>query len=78
MQPFNAVVKNGRLTLDEPTDLAEGEIVVLLPLDELLASADAFGDDNGPVAFEIAPAPRRWTKAKAVDARSLLDELRSL
>jgi len=77
MQPFNAVVKNGRLTLDEPTDLAEGEVVVLLPLDELLASAEAFGDEDG-VAFEIAPAPRRFTKVKPVDARSLLDELRSL
>ena len=56
MQPRHAVVKNGRLTLDEPTDLPEGHVVLLIPLDELLAEAgigegvedveDVEGDDD--------------------------------
>jgi hypothetical protein len=33
MQRLNAQVHNGRLVLDEPTDLAEGEIVCLQPVD---------------------------------------------
>jgi hypothetical protein len=85
MQPLNAVVKNGRLTLDEPTDLPDGQVVVLLPLEELLAAADGFSGDediaaNRGVTFEImrAPAPREWKKPKAPDAASLIAELRAL
>jgi hypothetical protein len=42
VQPLKARVKNGRLVLDEPSDRPEGEIVELVPLDDLLASG---GDD---------------------------------
>ncbi len=38
MQPLKAHVHNGRLVLDEPTDLPEGEVVELVPVDEVLAS----------------------------------------
>jgi hypothetical protein len=33
MQPLKAHVHNGRLLLDEPTDLPEGEVVYLHPVD---------------------------------------------
>jgi ABC-type amino acid transport substrate-binding protein len=36
MQPLKAHVRNGRLVLDEPTDLPEGEIVYLQPVDAVL------------------------------------------
>lgn len=35
MQPLRAQVFHGRLVLSEPTDLPEGEVVDLLPLDEV-------------------------------------------
>lgn len=77
MEPLNAVVKDGRLTLNEPSDLPEGHVVALLPLEELLSLTDAFeGEDH--VRFELLPAPRRWREPKALDAAALLDELRSL
>ena len=31
MQPLRATVKNGRITLDEPTDLPEGTTLYLVP-----------------------------------------------
>jgi hypothetical protein len=34
MQPLKAVVKNGRLVVDEPTALPEGTEIELLPLDD--------------------------------------------
>lgn len=90
MQPFSAVVKNGRLVLDAPCDFPEGEVVILLPLNELLASAEdgeAMGDDDGdgegldiaPLLFEIpsARAPR-FRKTAPVDAAALIKELRSI
>ena len=33
MHPFKAQVRNGRLILDEPTDLPEGDVVELVPVD---------------------------------------------
>jgi hypothetical protein len=39
MHPLKAQVRKGRLVLDEPTDLPEGKVVELVPLEEV------FGDD---------------------------------
>lgn len=76
MQPFNAIVKDGRLTLDEPSDLPDGQVVVLLPLEELMALAEA---DGGGVVEIVTPHPRRRVaKSKHVDAAALLEELRAL
>lgn len=46
MQPLKAHVENGRLRLDEPTDLPEGDVVELVPLDEVLASGGDYLDDE--------------------------------
>lgn len=46
MQPLKAKVHNGRLVLDEPTDLPEGEAVDLVPVDEVLASGGDYLDDD--------------------------------
>jgi len=85
MQPRHAVVKNGRLVLDEPTDLPEGRVVLLIPLEELLAEAgidagdDEAGEEEAPeVAFRFVPAPRPWREPKRIGAQALLDEIRSL
>ena len=37
MSALKARVENGRLKLDEPTDLPEGQVVELVPLDEVIA-----------------------------------------
>lgn len=42
MQPLRARVRNGRLILDEPTELPEGEEVELMRVDDALANG---GDD---------------------------------
>jgi hypothetical protein len=42
MSALKAHVQNGRLKLDEPTDLPEGKVIELVPLDELMATS---GDD---------------------------------
>ena len=46
MQPLKAQVLNGRLVLDEPTDLPDGEVVELVPLDEVLARGGDYLDDE--------------------------------
>ena len=43
MQPLKAHVKNGRLVLDEPTDLPEGKEIELVPLDDVLTPDEEQG-----------------------------------
>jgi hypothetical protein len=77
MEPLRALVKDGRLTLDEPCDLPDGEVVVLIPLEALLAAASE-SDDQGMPVIRLEPAPRQWRTTKGPDAAAILDELRSM
>ena len=84
MQPRHAIVKNGRLTLDEPTDLPEGRIVLLIPLEELLAEAgiddgeDVPDEDAPELAFRFVAPPHHFREPKKIGVEALLDEIRSL
>jgi hypothetical protein len=46
MQAVKGIVKNGRLVVNEPTELPEGEVVELVPLDEVLANGGDYLDDE--------------------------------
>jgi hypothetical protein len=46
MRALKAHVRGGRLVLDEPTDLPEGEVIELVPLDEVLASGGDYLDEE--------------------------------
>jgi len=46
MQQLKAVVRNGRLVLDEPTDLPEGAEVALIALEGAPAVRMVAGDDD--------------------------------
>jgi hypothetical protein len=49
MGPFRARVHNGRLVLDEPTALPEGEIVELLPVGESSDAEEGFVPAERPM-----------------------------
>jgi hypothetical protein len=51
MQPIKAHVKNGRLQLDEPTTLAEGQIVYLQPVEGLVVTEPEERDDDDRAAL---------------------------
>ncbi len=89
MNPLHAVVRNGRLTLDTPCELPEGQVVVLLPLEELMSMVEDDGevgdgdegaDGSREITLSFSPAypSREFKKPKAVTAKSLLDEIKSL
>jgi hypothetical protein len=46
MRALKAHVRGGRLVLDEPTDLPEGEVIELVALDEVLADGEDDLDDE--------------------------------
>jgi len=79
MQPLKAHVHNGRLVLDEPTDLPEGEVVELVPLDEVLANGGDYLDDEERARLH-ASIDRGLEDVKAgrtVDAHVMIEELRA-
>ena len=79
MQPLKAHVKNGRLVLDEPTDLPEGKEIELVPLDDVLAAGGDDLDDEERAALhaEIEASVAEAKTGKLVDADVVLAELRA-
>ena len=63
MQALKAVVKNGRLVLDEPTKLPEGTEVELLSFDETVYVLSIWG---GPRRCRATFGPKRHTESSAV------------
>jgi hypothetical protein len=51
MQPLKARVRKGRLILDEPTNLPEGDVVELFSRDEVLERGGDFLDDDARAAL---------------------------
>jgi hypothetical protein len=46
MQTVKAQVRNGRLVVDEPTDLPEGKVIELVLVDDLLTRGEDSLDDS--------------------------------
>jgi hypothetical protein len=79
MQPLKAHAHNGRLVLDEPTDLPEGEVVELVPLDEILARGGDYLDDEERARLHES-IERGFADVKAgrtVDGREVIARLRA-
>jgi len=78
MAPLKARVHNGRLMLDAPTDLPEGEVVYLQPMESIVADEGDDLDDENRAALHadleasIAEADRGETE----DFSRMLAELR--
>ncbi len=71
MQPLKARVFNGRLVLDEPTDLPEGEVVYLQPVD-----ADDMSDEEREALHDsIRESLEQMNNGQLIDADEALARL---
>ncbi len=79
MRALKAHVKAGRLVLDEPTDLPEGEEVSLVPLDEVLLSGGDYLDEEERERLHesLRESIRQMKAGQTVDAATALAELRA-
>jgi hypothetical protein len=79
MRTLKAHVRGGRLVLDEPTDLPEGEDVEFVPLDEVLASGGDYLDDEERERLHasLREGIRQMKAGQTVDAAAALAELRA-
>ena len=76
-QPLKAHVQNGRLVLDEPTDLPEGEVVYLRPTDAAVEVAAPEFDEQEQARLDRA-LDEGIAAARAgdhVDAEGFVNEL---
>ncbi len=80
MQALKAQVKNGRLVLDEPTDRPEGEVIELVPVDEVLANGGDYLDDEERERLHAAleVSVKQAQAGKLIDADVVMDELRAI
>lgn len=80
MQPLRAKVLNGRLVLDEPTDLPEGQVVELVPVDEVLASGGDYLDEEERKRLHSAleRSVLQAEQGQLIDADEVMAELRTL
>jgi hypothetical protein len=79
MRALKAHVKGGRLLLDEPTELPEGEDIELVPLDEVLASGGDYLDDEERERLHrsIDRGIEDVRAGRTVDARQVIAGLRA-
>jgi len=79
MHSLKAQVRNGRLIVDEPTDLPEGKIIELVPLDEVLARGGDYLDDEERAALHrsIEEGFEDLEKGDVEDAFEFLARLKS-
>ena len=79
MQPLKAHVKHGRLVLDEPTDLPEGEVVYLQPVAGIVATDTDDGlndEDRAALHQELEASIAEADAGETEGFAPLLDELR--
>jgi hypothetical protein len=73
MQPLKAIVKNGRIVVDEPTDLPEGEVVYLQPVE-----ADDMSDEERQASHEsIRESIDQMNRGQLIDADEAPARLRA-
>jgi hypothetical protein len=73
MPPLKAHVRNGRLVLDEPTDLPEGEVVYLQPVD-----VDDMSDaERDALHDSIRESLEQMKNGQLIDADEALARLRA-
>jgi predicted DNA-binding antitoxin AbrB/MazE fold protein len=79
MHAMKARVENGRLKLDEPTDLPEGKLVDVVLLDDVfLNGGDDLDDEERAALHEsIREGITDMEEGRTVDAKTAIAELRS-
>jgi len=79
MTALKAHVLGGRLVLDEPTDLPNGAVVELVPLDEVLANGGDYLDaeDRERLHASIDRGIADAHAGRTTDARQVMAELRA-
>ena len=79
MQPLRAHVRKGRLVLDEPTSLPDGEEVELLPVDDVLeAGGDGLdGEERARLHQSLKRGLADVDAGRTTDARMVIERLRA-
>jgi hypothetical protein len=77
MSAIKAHVKNGRILVDEPTNLPDGEVIDLVPLDEVLARGGDYLDpeERERLHESLRESIEQMKAGQTIDADAALAEL---
>ncbi len=75
--PLKACVQNGRLVLDEPTDLPEGEVVYLVPVGEADQEDDLDDEERAALHRSLERGLADSRAGRVIDAEVVMAKLRS-
>jgi len=81
MQPLKAHVRNGRLLLDEPTDLPDGDVVELVDINDVVAgggdAAERAASDT-ELDRELEASLIEEESGQLIDIADVLADLRTI
>ena len=77
MQPVKARVLKGRLVLDEPTDLPEGEEIELVPLEDVRFGDRLSAEDRAQLHESLRKGIEQVKAGDTVDGEKALAEIRT-
>jgi len=79
MHALKAIVRNGRLIVDEPTDRPEGQTIELVPIQDVLVGGGDCLDDEDRAALhrELEASIAEAESGQRIDAEDVLAELRA-
>jgi len=78
LKTHTAHVKNGRLVMDEPTELPEGTAVELVSLDDVWVNGDDMDDEErAALERDLAASFEEEAAGQLLDASEVLADLRS-
>jgi len=79
MHALQARVENGRIKLDEPTDLPEGKLIELVPLEDVFLNGGDDLDDEERAALDesIREGIEDMEAGRTIDAKAAIAQLRS-
>jgi hypothetical protein len=74
---IKAHVRNGRILVDEPTNLPDGEVIELVPLDEVLARGGDYldHDERERLHESLRESIEQMKAGQTIDADAALAEL---
>jgi hypothetical protein len=78
-EPLHAVVKNGRLELDEPTPLPEGQVFELVPVEKPIddATDDLDDEERAELHESLRESIEQMNNGEGIGMAEALAELRA-
>jgi hypothetical protein len=78
MRSFTACVRSGRIVFDEPTDLAEGTLLELVPVDDIDSGDPLDAEERAELERHLEASFAQEESGELIAAADVIAELRAV